>query len=84
MIGPSSPRGELIARWFEWKLGTPKQAEKLKPNRLTNGFSKKLENHEHAVGLYFMSYTSAGFIRHCALRLPWKQTCLTMFGLLRK
>ena len=24
--------------------------------RLTNGFSKKLENHGHAVALYFMHY----------------------------
>jgi hypothetical protein len=24
--------------------------------RLTNGFSKKLENHGHAVSLYFMHY----------------------------
>jgi hypothetical protein len=24
--------------------------------RLTNGFSKKLENHEHALALYFMYY----------------------------
>ena len=27
--------------------------------RLTNGFSKKLENHEHAVALYFMYYNFA-------------------------
>jgi len=24
--------------------------------RLTNGFSKKIENHEHALALYFMYY----------------------------
>ena len=28
--------------------------------RLTNGFSKKLENHEHALALYFMYYNSLG------------------------
>jgi len=27
--------------------------------RLTNAFSKKLENHEHAVALYFMYYNFA-------------------------
>jgi hypothetical protein len=27
--------------------------------RLTNGFSKKLENHEHAIALYFMYYNFA-------------------------
>lgn len=26
--------------------------------RLTNGFSKKLENHKHAISLYFMNYNS--------------------------
>jgi hypothetical protein len=34
---------------------------------LTNGFSKKLENHEHALALYFMFYN---FCRiHQALRV---------------
>lgn len=27
--------------------------------RLTNGFSKKIENHEHAVALHFMYYNFA-------------------------
>jgi len=27
--------------------------------RLTNAFSKKLENHEHAIALYFMYYNFA-------------------------
>ena len=27
--------------------------------RLTNGFSKKMENHEHALSLYFMYYNFA-------------------------
>jgi hypothetical protein len=27
--------------------------------RLTNGFSKKLENHEHAVALHFLHYNFA-------------------------
>jgi hypothetical protein len=27
--------------------------------RLTNGFSKKVENHEHALALYFMYYNFA-------------------------
>jgi hypothetical protein len=34
--------------------------------RLTNGFSKKIENHMHAVSLYFMHYN---FVRiHQTLR----------------
>jgi hypothetical protein len=35
--------------------------------RLTNGFSKKVENHEHALALYFMYYN---FCRiHQSLRM---------------
>ena len=36
--------------------------------RLTNAFSKKLENHEHALSFYFFHYN---FIRsHMTLRMP--------------
>jgi hypothetical protein len=44
--------------------------------RLTNGFSKKLENHGHAVGLYFMHYN---FCRvHKSLRvMPAMEAGLT-------
>jgi hypothetical protein len=36
--------------------------------RLTNAFSKKLENHEHAVALHFFVYN---FItRHMTIRMP--------------
>ena len=36
--------------------------------RLTNAFSKKLENHEHAVALYFLTYNF--IFRHTTLRMP--------------
>jgi len=35
--------------------------------RLTNAFSKKLANHEHAVALYFMHYNFAKI--HTTLRI---------------
>jgi hypothetical protein len=35
--------------------------------RLTNGFSKQLENHEHALALYFMHYNFASV--HQILRM---------------
>jgi IS1 family transposase len=36
--------------------------------RLTNAFSKKLENHEHAVALYFFAYNF--LFRHKTIRMP--------------
>jgi hypothetical protein len=51
--------------------------------RLTNGFSKKIENHGHAVALHFMHYN---FVRvHKTLRVtpPWKQGLRITFGLLK-
>jgi len=36
--------------------------------RLTNAFSKKLENHEHAVALYFFAYNF--LFKHQTLRMP--------------
>jgi IS1 family transposase len=39
--------------------------------RLTNGFSKKLENHVAAVSLHFTYYTSCAFTRRFELLLQW-------------
>ncbi len=36
--------------------------------RLTNAFSKKIENHEHAIALYFFAYNFLQ--RHATLRMP--------------
>lgn len=41
--------------------------------RLTNGFSKKLENHRAAVALHFGFYISARSMDRYASRLRWKQ-----------
>ena len=45
--------------------------------RLTNAFSKKIENHEHAIALHFMYYN---FVRiHKTLRVtPAQAACITM------
>jgi hypothetical protein len=40
--------------------------------RLTNGFSKKAENHEYMLAVYFMYYNFAACIRRSALRQQWK------------
>jgi hypothetical protein len=40
--------------------------------RLTNGFSKKVENHEYAIALYFMHYNFAR--THKSLCNPYDRT----------
>jgi hypothetical protein len=52
--------------------------------RLTNGFSKKLENHEHALALYLCTTTLAGFIKRCASRQQWNRGLAIMFGAWKK
>ena len=58
--------------------------------RLTNGFSKKIENHMHAVALHYMYYN---FVRTCIITLSayttaydarrqWKQASRRSCGLL--
>jgi len=47
--------------------------------RLTNALSKKLENHMHALSLYFMHYN---FVRpHKSLRIPYNRTPAMAAGL---
>jgi len=47
--------------------------------RLTNAFSKKLENHMHALSLYFMHYN---YVRlHRSLRNPYNRTPAIVAGL---
>jgi hypothetical protein len=41
--------------------------------RLTNGFSKKLENHGHIVALYFMHYNYCRIHKRCALLPRWRR-----------
>jgi len=48
--------------------------------RLTNAFSKKLENHEAAIALHYMYYNFGGCTRHCGLRRPWRQALLITYG----
>jgi hypothetical protein len=52
--------------------------------RLTNGFSKKLENHGHAVALHFMHYnfcTRTQDVARCASNGSWfNGSCLNIGG----
>jgi hypothetical protein len=48
--------------------------------RLTNGFSKKLENHEHAIALHFMYYNFCRIHQTCVARQPRKLELPITFG----
>jgi hypothetical protein len=54
--------------------------------RLTNAFSKKIENLEHSVALHFMHYNFARipFIKRCASLRRWKPGCQITFGVSKK
>jgi hypothetical protein len=52
--------------------------------RLTNGFSKKLENHEHSSRSISRITISAESINRFASRLLWRQALPTTFGLFRR
>jgi hypothetical protein len=49
--------------------------------RLSNGFSRKIENHAAAVALtYFAHNFSFGFTVHCGLAPQWPLASLTICG----
>jgi len=48
--------------------------------RLTNGFSKKIENHSYAVALHFMYYNLLEFIRRLNAPQLWRRELLTGYG----
>jgi len=52
--------------------------------RLTNAFSKKVENHEHMLALFFMYYNFCRIHRLCALRRRWKPGSRIMCGNCRR
>ena len=48
--------------------------------RLTNAFSKKLENHMHAISLYFMVYNFCKIHKTLRVTPAWKQELPITFG----
>jgi hypothetical protein len=52
--------------------------------RLTNGFSKKLENHEHAPALYFMFYNFCRIHQTLRVTPAMEQGLAIMFGVWMK
>ena len=41
--------------------------------RLTNGFSKKVENHAHAIALHYMFYNLCRIHKLCAASQQWRR-----------
>jgi hypothetical protein len=52
--------------------------------RLTDGFPKKIENHEHAVAIQYMHYNFTRIHKSLRIRQQWKLALPTMFGALRR
>ena len=48
--------------------------------RQTNGFSKKLENHQHMLAIYFFTTISAAYIKHSGSLLRWRRESQTTCG----
>jgi hypothetical protein len=52
--------------------------------RLTNGFSRKVDNHAHMVAIHFMHYNFAKVHKTLWATQRWKRDSVTAFGQLRK
>ena len=53
-------------------------------SRLSNGFSKKIENHEHAIALHYMYYNFARIHKTLRVTRQWKRRLRTTSGRWRK
>jgi hypothetical protein len=52
--------------------------------RLTNGFSKKVENHEHMLAIYFLYYNFCRVHQTLRVTLRWNLASQTMFWASKK
>jgi IS1 family transposase len=66
MVG--SPDPEFISTSYAERQNLTMRMRNRRLTRLTNAFSKKIENHEHAMALYFFAYNF--LFRHRTLRMP--------------
>jgi hypothetical protein len=68
MVGAGSPDLEHASTSYVERQNLTIRMRNRRFTRLTNAFSKKLENHEYAVALHFFAYN---FItRHETIRMP--------------
>jgi len=79
-----NPKAKDISTSYVERQNLTMRMQMRRFTRLTNGFSKKIENHGHAVALHYMHYNFAAFTRPCASRLQWKRELQTMFGQSKK
>ena len=68
LIGSGTPDPNHISTSYVERQNLNVRMRMRRFTRLTNAFSKKLENLEHAVALHFLAYNF--IVRHSALRMP--------------
>jgi IS1 family transposase len=68
MVGGGSPNLEMASTSYIERSNLTMRMRMRRFTRLTNAFSKKLENHEYAIALNFFAYNF--IFKHATLRMP--------------
>ena len=66
-----SPDPEHISTGYIERANFTMRMSMRRFTRMTNGFSKDVENHRHALAIHFMHYNFARIHQTCASARPW-------------
>jgi len=66
------PEADLVSTSYVERQNLTIRMQVRRLTRLTNGFSKKVENLKAAMDIHFTHYNSVRFHRRCAARPPWR------------